>query len=157
MNKKIIISSLLLFTIFLTGCDTQANQANLLNSENIENPSVSQEDENKEASVNVYFFWGEGCPHCAHEKPFLEKMEKKYPEIRIKEYEVWGSTQNQKLMQAFGEKLNATVNGVPFTVIGEEYTVGWMDEKYTGGQIENAINECMQETCRDIGKEMASS
>ncbi|KKT07630.1 MAG: putative membrane protein, partial [Candidatus Nomurabacteria bacterium GW2011_GWB1_43_19] len=29
--------------------------------------------------INIYFFWGEGCPHCEKEKPFLETLEEKYP------------------------------------------------------------------------------
>jgi thiol-disulfide isomerase/thioredoxin len=27
----------------------------------------------------VYFFWGDGCPHCEEEKQFLNEMKKKYP------------------------------------------------------------------------------
>ena len=41
------------------------------------------------SEVNIYFFWGEGCPHCFKEKPFLEQLKGKYPEVRIHEYEVW--------------------------------------------------------------------
>ena len=27
---------------------------------------------------DIYFFWSKGCPHCAKEKIFLEKIEDKY-------------------------------------------------------------------------------
>lgn len=107
-----------------------------------------------ESVVNIYFFWGEGCPHCAKEKPFLEKMAQKYSEVRIHEYEVWGSSANRQMMTEFGEKLNVKVNGVPFTVIGEKHVIGWMDENYTGSQIEDAIRCSIQNTCRDIGDEV---
>ena len=29
--------------------------------------------------VDVYFFYGHGCPHCARVEPFLAEMERKYP------------------------------------------------------------------------------
>jgi len=106
--------------------------------------------------VNLYFFWGEGCPHCAKEKPFLEKLNQKYPQLNIHELEVWGNRENLKLMIEFGKKLDATVSGVPFTVVGEHYISGWMDESYTGGQIEEAIQCAIENSCRDIGNEIAN-
>ena len=34
-------------------------------------------------NVNIYFFWGEGCPHCSAEKPFLEELNQKNKEVKI--------------------------------------------------------------------------
>jgi len=34
-----------------------------------------------EKPVEIYFFWGEGCPYCAQESEFLDKMEDKYPTL----------------------------------------------------------------------------
>jgi len=31
--------------------------------------------------VNVYFFWGQGCPHCEREKEFLADLAANRPEI----------------------------------------------------------------------------
>jgi thiol-disulfide isomerase/thioredoxin len=117
-------------------------------------PAQAQVPTEAKKSVNVYFFWGEGCPHCAKEKPFLEQMKEKYPELEVHDYEVWGNGANRDLMVEFGKKLNATVNGVPFTVVGEQYVVGWMDEKNTGAQIEEAINCAINKFCRDVGQEI---
>ncbi|KKQ53504.1 MAG: hypothetical protein US83_C0018G0008 [Candidatus Falkowbacteria bacterium GW2011_GWC2_38_22] len=105
-------------------------------------------------TVNVYFFWGKGCPHCEQEKPFLEKMTKKYSRLRVNEYEVWGNKQNRDLMKSFAEKLGANISGVPFTVVGEHYFNGWMNEAHTGGQIEDAIKCTLDKACRDVGKEI---
>ncbi|MDP7180604.1 MAG: hypothetical protein QF824_05015 [Candidatus Woesearchaeota archaeon] len=41
-----------------------------------------------ERNVTVYYFWGDGCPHCAKATPFLYSLEDKYPELRIEAYEV---------------------------------------------------------------------
>jgi cytochrome c biogenesis protein CcdA/thiol-disulfide isomerase/thioredoxin len=104
--------------------------------------------------VNVYFFWGKGCPHCEKEKVFLKKLAQKYPQIKIKDFEVWGSKDNQKLLKDFDEKLNANVSGVPFTVIGEEYVSGWMNEEYTGKKIEEMVICHLNKSCKDIGEEI---
>ncbi len=133
MLKKFFI--LFFLTIFLFGGFLSAN---------------AQEQE----PLNIYFFWGEGCPHCESEKPFLTKMEQKYPQIKVQQFEVWNNAENRKLLIEFGKKLNADVSGVPFTVIGEHYVIGWLNESYTGTQIEDAINCYIKENCQDIGKEI---
>ena len=37
----------------------------------------------------VYYFYGQGCPHCAKIEPFMENITKKYPDIDIRMLEVW--------------------------------------------------------------------
>ncbi|MCD4761171.1 hypothetical protein K8R42_04700, partial [bacterium] len=32
---------------------------------------------------DIYFFWSKGCPHCAKERVFLEKIEIKYKNIIV--------------------------------------------------------------------------
>ncbi len=116
--------------------------------------SVLAQDSEK---VNIYFFWGEGCPHCAKEKPFLDKLEQKYSELEIHDYEVWSNYDNRQLMIDFGKKLNANISGVPFTVVGEQYIIGWLDEKNTGKQIEDAVKCAFHNNCRDVGIEIKGS
>lgn len=44
--------------------------------------------------VAIYFFWGDGCPHCAAAKPVLEELTRKYPSAEVRAYEVWYVEQN---------------------------------------------------------------
>lgn len=55
--------------------------------------------------------------------------------------EVSGSRENLELFQKVGKLLQADISGVPFTVIGNQYIIGWQDESATGLAIETAINE----------------
>ena len=111
----------------------------------------------KTNDINIYFFWGEGCPHCSKEKPFLEKLENKYPQVKVWSYEVWGNRENQKLLVEFGKKLNTNVSSVPFTVIGEEHFSGWYSEKSTGAAIEDAVIKYTQKNnYEDIGEEISA-
>ena len=107
-----------------------------------------------EKQVNIYFFWGEGCPHCEYEKQFLEKLERKYPEVQVHDFEVWNNSKNRKLLIEVGKKLNVNVSGVPFTIIGEQYFVGWYDEQTNGSAIENAVQCALQNSCRDVISEL---
>jgi thiol-disulfide isomerase/thioredoxin len=92
------------------------------------------------AEATLYLFWASGCPHCVKEKVFLNTLRGKYPQLEIKDYEITDDRQNLLLLQEMGEKLQADVSGVPFTVIGEKYFSGYLSDETTGREIEAAIN-----------------
>ncbi len=102
----------------------------------------------QEKEVNVYFFWGEGCPHCAAEKTFLDQIENKYPSIKIYAYEVWQSSKNREYLIKVGEKLKTNVSGVPFCVIGDKVFTGF-NPSITPKQIEERVNYCLTNKCPD--------
>ncbi len=90
--------------------------------------------------VELYFFGSDTCPHCAKEEIFLDKLEDKYSNyLEIKRYEVSKNRESAKLLMEFGKRLNADISGVPFTVIGDEYIVGYANDQTTGKQIENKV------------------
>lgn len=107
-------------------------------------------DTPKEA--NIYFFWGKGCPHCAKEKPFLKKLQDRYPNVNIFDFEIYKSKENRDLLVQLAKKLNADATGVPFTVVGERYFVGWLNEETTGAAIEKAVQCVFENVCQDIAK-----
>ena len=68
--------------------------------------------------VNLYFFRGEGCPHCAQEEVFLQQMTAKYgDQLVIHEYEVWYHPENVTLLEKFAKKYGFDPSGVPVTFI----------------------------------------
>ncbi len=103
------------------------------------------EEQNK---VNIYFFWGEGCPHCAHEKPFLEELKNKYPGIIVHDFEVWENSQNRKLFIEVGKKLNEDISGVPFAIIGDKTFIGYA-EGINSQDIEARVKYCSAADCPD--------
>jgi len=107
--------------------------------------------------VNVYFFYGNGCPHCIKEEAFLESFKAKYPEVSIRSFEVRGSQKNRQILADIGKKLDVNISGVPFTLIGDKYFIGWYDEKSTGAAIEEAVYNALVGDCRDIGKEVITA
>ncbi len=96
----------------------------------------------------IYFFWGEGCPHCAEEKPFLEEMESKYPELEVKSFETWNNQENQKLFEEMAAGYGIEARGVPTTFIGDyEPIVGYAD--YMADDLEQKIVACLETGCVD--------
>lgn len=110
---------------------------------------VTPQNVNAQNQVNVYLFWGDGCPHCAKEKPFLEQLEKKYPYLTLYQYEIWGNQGNRDLLTKVGERLQTDVQGVPFTVVGEKQFAGYLSNETTGKEIENAVVQCSKTKCKD--------
>ena len=88
--------------------------------------------------VKAYFFYGEGCPHCAKEEAFFESIRDKYPTLEINSFEIYRNKENVSLMKEVSNKLNANANGVPFLVIGDKFLVGYA-EGITNVEIENQI------------------
>ena len=100
--------------------------------------------------VNLYLFWGEGCPHCAKEKNYLAELIKQDPDIVLHEFEVYKDVEGRSKFVEATEKLNIETNGVPLLIIGDKYLVGFMDEETTGKEIKRLIEEDRQNGCFDV-------
>jgi len=109
----------------------------------------AQEETIQEETLNVYFFWGLGCPHCAKEKTFLEKIEQTYPQVKVIDFEVYNNIANAQLLNTLEKELHFEVRGVPFVIIGDKSLVGFLNEETTGKQIQAIIEQCL-EGCVDV-------
>lgn len=72
-----------------------------------------------------YFFHSENCPHCIHAKPFIEKLEKKYPGVAFKKMEVSRNLDNRNVYKSKVLKLKISEAGVPLFVINKDYIIGF--------------------------------
>lgn len=104
--------------------------------------------------TNVYFFYGDGCPHCAKEEIFLDKLEGENSNIRTSRFEVWGSKENAALLQKVAKAMNIEASGVPVTIVGDRYIVGYGDAETTGEEIKTLISEYRPSVGRDVVKEV---
>jgi thiol-disulfide isomerase/thioredoxin len=102
---------------------------------------------NKE--VVVYFFWGDGCPHCAAQKPFLADLAARYPEIEVRAYEVWSDTDNLALFFEMAEANGFEPQAVPTTFIGHNIWTGWREDMKA--DMEATVKACLERGCPDPG------
>ncbi len=98
-------------------------------------------------SVSLYLFYGDGCPHCAHEKEWLEEVEKKYSTVQFVRLETWYNEENGSLYDQVKLSYQVEQNGVPLTIIGDKYFIGFND--YTKEEIKKVLDQCLKEPCED--------
>lgn len=81
-----------------------------------------------EDKINLYLFYSETCPHCHDEMDYLESIKEKYKEhLNIYKYEVTKNENNSKILNSVKEVFNVNNPYIPFTVIGEDYIVGFSE------------------------------
>ena len=85
--------------------------------------------------INLYFFHGDGCPHCADEEEFLEKYDD--PNLKVVRYEVWYNEENSSFLNEISKSMEFDIQGVPVTIIGNTVISGFSDS--IGRKIDRAI------------------
>ncbi len=121
------------------------NEPQEVNDGSTDNSEISDLNSNPD-KLTIYFFWGDGCPHCAEEKPFLEELEEKYGgDIEVKMFETYYDQVNQQLFQEVANAYGIQVQGVPTTFIGDKNWVGYAD--YMGEEIEDYVKYCIENKC----------
>ncbi|MBU1167352.1 hypothetical protein KKC60_03005 [Patescibacteria group bacterium] len=102
--------------------------------------------------LNIYFFHGDGCPHCADADEFFKnELEPTYPNLKIHRFELWYDKDNQKLLQKVVDELDIQGNSVPITIVGGKPIYGYGTDSTTGATIEKEIKRCLEsaEACED--------
>lgn len=102
---------------------------------------------NRAGSIAIYFFWGDGCPHCREEKRFLREMEKRYPSIRLKDFEVWYNKKNAYFLTEMAESYDVKAPGVPITFIDRKVFIGYSEN--TRKEITELLEKCSTNVCID--------
>lgn len=103
--------------------------------------------------VVIYFFWGDGCPHCAAAKPFLEDLTRRYPKVELRAYEVWYVAENRDLFIQMAAAFGFEPTAVPTIFIGDRYWIGYAEP--IRAEIEAYVAECRRSGCPDAGRRLA--
>ena len=79
--------------------------------------------------VTVTLFYGNGCPHCSHEKQYLDILKYQLGDnLNIEQYEVWNNDKNNELLSKVRATFNDDNTGVPFLVVGNKFFSGYNDD-----------------------------
>lgn len=107
---------------------------------------ASSNDNSDSKKVNVYFFRGEGCPHCAEAEEWFDSIKEEYSEYyNLIDYEVWYNTDNSDLMQKVADARGEEAEGVPYIIIGDKSWNGF-DSSYE----EDMINQIKSVYAQDV-------
>ncbi len=96
-------------------------------------------------SVDLYLFYGQGCPHCAKEEIFLENIVEEYPNLNIVKKEVYFVQENRELFTEISNSYGQEVSGVPTTFISGKVFTGFNPSIQE--EITQEIVNCLEEKC----------
>jgi thiol-disulfide isomerase/thioredoxin len=103
-----------------------------------------------ENPVYIYLFWGDGCPHCAAAKPFLESLPEKYSNVIYQSIEIYNDQDNLQFFSNMAEKYDIEQLGVPTIFVGPHFVQGYSEE--LDQQIIDVIIQCSQNGCIDAAE-----
>ena len=123
MKNKIIV----LITVILSISIVVLISNNMKDNKEIKLTDMTENNKSySKEKINIYLFYGEGCPHCEELKNYLNSLdnkEKSYFDIYT--FEVWNNSTNQQFMKESAKSLNKEVSGVPFLIIGNKTFEGF--------------------------------
>lgn len=91
--------------------------------------------------VTIYFFWGNGCPHCAEAGVYFGELLKQYPRLEVQAFEVWYDEENAKLLGQVASGFGFEAQYVPTFFIGDKYWTGFNEN--IASEIKNTIDQYM--------------
>jgi cytochrome c biogenesis protein CcdA/glutaredoxin len=74
--------------------------------------------------IPIYFFYGNGCPHCALVEPLIDSLCSKYPQTDFQRLEVYYNSANQALSAQFNARFGIQEPLVPTVFIGDKVLIG---------------------------------
>ena len=136
MKKKIILVVAVLLMLFPLSTLAVSNSY----TDKIADIVDVKKEDNK---INLYLFHGQECPHCEEERKWLDSIKDTYKDnLNIYYFEVWHNEDNAKLMEKVKKEFDIDKNGVPLTIIGEKYYLGF--SSVTSSSMENLIKEYIE-------------
>ncbi|UCE28761.1 MAG: right-handed parallel beta-helix repeat-containing protein [Candidatus Bathyarchaeota archaeon] len=97
-----------------------------------------------DGGLNVYFFTGKGCPHCARVEPLIAEIEQRYP-IHLHTFDIYTNRSSIPLFDEYSSSHGITLGekGIPAIFISDTYLVG--DSPILNG-FEDAVKESLKES-----------
>lgn len=126
MNKFKTIMVVILSVFLVLPFGVMASQETSTDSAS-DNTQTGEVESDKK--VKVYFFRGEGCPHCEEAETFFQSIQETYGDLyTIVDYETWYNTENADLLQKVGEARDEDIEGVPYIIIGNKSWAGYSSD-----------------------------
>ena len=99
--------------------------------------------------VNIYLFYGDGCPHCSALEEYLDEEYSTDKDVKVYKYEVWNDSNNQTLWQKVADVIGEEAKGVPYFVIGKEVLQGYSASDAWESKVDKAIEKAKKTNYND--------
>ena len=99
--------------------------ASLLFAGNSRSSSADTSFDSNHEGIKVFFFYGEGCPHCARVESFIDEMQQAH-DLNVQRFEVYGNRKDLMLLEDYFENHNVPSGrrGVPAVFTSNSCLVG---------------------------------
>lgn len=128
--KKLGLLFIVMISLFILPISVLADKDSSKNEDIESNEKIDNEESvEKKSKVKVYFFHGDGCPHCADAEEFFDSLEDEYGHLfEVVAYETWYNDENAALLENIGEARDETITGVPYILIGNKSWAGYASD-----------------------------
>jgi len=99
-------------------------------------------------ATTLHFFYAENCPSCRQQKPYIEQLQQRYPQLQVHIYDVWLQRDSYQLMEALAEAQGVDFATTPTTAVGERAWFGY--NPTIAKEIEQAVQKCLGSGCIDL-------
>ena len=129
--KRLVVFFIIMMTFLMIPFSVLADGVteNKSGAETNEKEDSSNDEDKVKEKVRVYFFHGDGCPHCADAKEFFDSIEDEYGHLfELVSYETWKNSDNADLLEQVGEVREEEITGVPYILIGNKSFSGYRSD-----------------------------
>ncbi|MGD9385797.1 MAG: hypothetical protein PVF28_04525, partial [Thioalkalispiraceae bacterium] len=95
------------------------------------------------ATLHLYFYWSNQCPHCQKALVYLENLELQRDDIVIHNYQLVGEPENITRYEMMAAALAKSAQSVPAFFMCNTMLTGF-DQAITPQQIETVLSRCQQ-------------
>ncbi len=96
-------------------------------------------------SVELHYFWAEGCPECVAMSRFLEELLAEHPELDIIRHEIGRDPYARQLMADLAHAYGLETEHVPAVFVGEQAVSG--AGRAVEALIRQEVARCISEGC----------
>ena len=96
-------------------------------------------------AVELAFFYGQGCPHCAAMRDFLQALGAEHAALRVRSYEVYANREHARLLARVADGYGVGIEGVPMVFVGDAAFSGYSAD--IAERIGRVVAACAQRDC----------
>ena len=100
-----------------------------------------------DASLPLYYYWGEGCPVCEEQAAFLDELSDAFPSLQVVSHELWRTQAHHPAFRRMAAAHGIEPRSVPTIFVGGEAFIG--DGPSVRSGIVATIDRCLRESCPD--------
>jgi thiol-disulfide isomerase/thioredoxin len=147
-RRRFVYSGSAFGMLAVAGCLSSNGQEEPANEQTTSTEATSgafrHPEEEFDAPVVIYWFWGDGCPHCAEQKPFMKQLAGK-EDVEVVALEVYNDKENRAIYAEFASAYDIERQGVPLTFIGNEYWLGFSEQIQS--EMQDKVASCLESGC----------